>query len=833
MAQVQAEPVEAQLLRGRVALYVVVGILVAVAGDITLLERTGAVAIAGLAAAYPLVATTTEQRLSLAAGTDVGAGFLVWILIGEPVVPLLVVLWGLVITAFLQSQRARRMIVGTAIAGEALKLPMALFVFEEHRILGETAMPGVGDLVVQSAAKAIIIVAAYQFLRLIGGVYVRAFNALRASAVEHSALIEDAPTAVLVLDGWTVEYANAEACRLFGVEDLTHLVSTDFHLRVHQSDVGRLDPLLRMTHRDPIPIEDLVVQPLHGSRRIVDAALTTVTFAGTERTQIALNDVTFRSEAQFALAESEELFRGAFADSATPFGISDLTGRIVEVNDAFVDLLGYTLPELLSKEWLDLVHPDDREITSATYMSAVANGGQPFSTEVRFEAKDGRYIPVLTNNSFITGPDGAPTTSFTQIIDLSAQAAAEEQVQRRILQQQTIAHLGELALRRNVKQVLHEAAEGLAQHLNSFVTGVFCVQPNGSLVLDAGLGWPEGSVGSYVIPAGSSEQMDYVMTHGEPFIIEKLSAETRFRPSDFLTDKGAMAGVSAQIRGSGAPLGVVGVWSDKARSYSEDDAHFVEAIANLLAAAIERAESQAQLEQLIDSKDQFLASVSHELRTPLTVVNGMAAELHENFVSFQQDEVAEFVRLIADQSRDMASLIEDLLVAARADIGAVTIKAVPVDVRRELESVLSSMPDVFLLENHVRHTPVVGDPSRIRQILRNLLTNASRYGGPNVRASSTFDGTSVIVSVSDNGDGIPMDLRAKIFEPYERAHSAKGVTGSVGLGLSVSRTLAELMGGSLSYRHTSGESVFDLTLPIASSPALTNVVSLDEHRAIS
>jgi two-component system osmolarity sensor histidine kinase EnvZ len=107
------------------------------------------------------------------------------------------------------------------------------------------------------------------------------------------------------------------------------------------------------------------------------------------------------------------------------------------------------------------------------------------------------------------------------------------------------------------------------------------------------------------------------------------------------------------------------------------------------------------------------------------------------------------------------------------------------------------------------------DPLRFRQIIRNLTSNALRYGGPQIEiAAARLDG-SWSVTVTDNGDGIPSEARDTVFESYQRSHTLKGVTGSVGIGLSVARRLAELQGGSLTYRYQNGHSIFELTVPTA------------------
>jgi signal transduction histidine kinase len=108
----------------------------------------------------------------------------------------------------------------------------------------------------------------------------------------------------------------------------------------------------------------------------------------------------------------------------------------------------------------------------------------------------------------------------------------------------------------------------------------------------------------------------------------------------------------------------------------------------------------------------------------------------------------------------------------------------------------------------------MADPTRVRQIVRNLITNALRYGGSTITVTTGSRGETAYVQVRDDGPGIPEEKRDRIFEPYESAHEAVGMPGSVGLGLTISRKLARLLGGDLSYR-SDGGSLFELTLPAA------------------
>jgi two-component system phosphate regulon sensor histidine kinase PhoR len=137
-------------------------------------------------------------------------------------------------------------------------------------------------------------------------------------------------------------------------------------------------------------------------------------------------------------------------------------------------------------------------------------------------------------------------------------------------------------------------------------------------------------------------------------------------------------------------------------------------------------QDQRALEELVRSKDAFLATVSHELRTPLTVVHGMAHELHENWSTFEEEESRELAGMIAEQSSELSFLVDDLLVVARADAGTLVVTAGPVDLRAEVIDALASVPEVVasLVTLEFDDVKVIVDRFRVRQILRNLLTNA-------------------------------------------------------------------------------------------------------------
>ncbi len=272
---------------------------------------------------------------------------------------------------------------------------------------------------------------------------------------------------------------------------------------------------------------------------------------------------------------------------------------------------------------------------------------------------------------------------------------------------------------------------------------------------------------------------------------------------------------------------------DDVSRFVTEDVGLVETLAGQVAVSLENGrlgESLAQitslkeqLEELVRSKDEFVASVSHELRTPLTAVAGLADELRQAPDAYSESETREFIRLIAEQSHELAGIVEDLLVAGRAEMGMQSLEIQEFDILTQAREVVanagrSGVRAEVMGPEGIDLVVATGDPLRVRQILRNLLTNAARYGGQRVTVEAGSAGGSAWVAVSDNGDGVPETDAERIFDSYERSANAVQQPKSVGLGLSVSRKLARLMGGDIVYSRQDGWTRFELTLPCPALP---------------
>jgi signal transduction histidine kinase len=227
-------------------------------------------------------------------------------------------------------------------------------------------------------------------------------------------------------------------------------------------------------------------------------------------------------------------------------------------------------------------------------------------------------------------------------------------------------------------------------------------------------------------------------------------------------------------------------------------------------------QTERELARQLQERDQFVASVSHELRTPLTSILGLTEELVDRPGDFGAMERRELLGIVAAEARDVVGIVEDLLVTARAEAGQLKVVLEPCDLGSEAQRVAELLSGATVTAESVW---TKADPVRLRQVLRNLISNAHRHGGPNVRITVTAEAEAALFEIRDDGEPLSAEEQKRIFLPYERG-GAGGVVGSVGLGLHVARLLARLMDGDLTYRHDGDDTVFQLRLPLVET-ALT------------
>jgi PAS domain S-box-containing protein len=486
-----------------------------------------------------------------------------------------------------------------------------------------------------------------------------------------------------------------------------------------------------------------------------------------------------RSEASRLLQDSEERFRTLVQEAFDAVVVTDARGHIQYASESYERVTGFSRSDRLEASMGGRIHPDDVPGGRETIDRARRNPGETFRYRLRARREEGGWRSLeLAVTNLLHNP--AVAGMVCNLCDVTEQVQAEEALR---------------ASEHRFRGAFENAPIGMAL-LN--LDGTF-LQVNPALADLLGYS-PESLLSMNWNAVDAPQEPD---TAAE--IAALLAGGT---PSRHMERRQVRA--DGSTRECTVNLSVVGDAHQRPH-------HLIMQLVDIT----DPKRTQRDLEQALRGKDEFVASVSHELRTPLTAVIGFGDLLRARPSPLSAQEQQETIEVMTAQAAEMARIVEDLLVVARSDAGEIRVASVPVDLRTEAAQVLdgwgpADVAHIVLEETTERAR---ADPSRVRQILRNLILNALRYGGEHVRIGTRRASASACIVVADDGPGIPDDARERAFEPYQQAHQVPGLTSSIGIGLTVSRRLARLMGGDLKYRYEKGEAIFELALPAVEAPA--------------
>jgi GAF domain-containing protein len=247
-------------------------------------------------------------------------------------------------------------------------------------------------------------------------------------------------------------------------------------------------------------------------------------------------------------------------------------------------------------------------------------------------------------------------------------------------------------------------------------------------------------------------------------VVPDASSDPRFDSNPLVTGDPSIrfyAGAPL-VSPAGYALGTLCVIDREPRELTPEQEKALEALSVQVMALLELRrtvrdleQKQREVEAATAQRDSFMATVSHEIRGPLTAVIGYVELLR---AGLPDEERSEVLASVAREAADVEYLIEDLLVSARAEADSLRVAAVPVRLDAQIAQVLEGLDPVAVaaIDVAVEDCRVVGDPARVRQIVRNLVTNSFRYGGPAITIEVRSAGDSCHLTVSDDGTGIPV-----------------------------------------------------------------------------
>ncbi|MEP0546692.1 MAG: PAS domain S-box protein [Rhodothermales bacterium] len=347
-------------------------------------------------------------------------------------------------------------------------------------------------------------------------------------------------------------------------------------------------------------------------------------------------DVTERKLAEDALRANKQRLR--LAVDAAEMGTWDLDVRTGEAvrsprHDA---IFGYAepLPAWTYEQFLDHVHPDDRDSISQSFDAAIAAGTE-WHFEGRIHRADGALRWIWARGVPHRDESGEVARFVGGIIDITKRKEAEAVREVEAGRQTALAAFGLYALTETDTQALFDRAVAVVHEaLGADFTKVLELQPasadgEATLLLRSGIGWQPGLTGTATVPTDAGSQGGYTLTVDQPVLVGDMDRETRFQGPALLTDHGVASGVSVVIGGLDAPFGVFGTHSRTPEAFDAADARFLQSVANAVASAVDRIEAIDHLEERVAARTRTLRESEARLRLLYDVISQPADDVGE------------------------------------------------------------------------------------------------------------------------------------------------------------------------------------------------------------
>jgi PAS domain S-box-containing protein len=311
------------------------------------------------------------------------------------------------------------------------------------------------------------------------------------------------------------------------------------------------------------------------------------------------------------LRESEQRYRRLIDTAYEGIWTLDDRGRINYVNPRIAQMLGYSMKEMLERPIFDFM--DEEARLEAQRNLERRKQGIKEQYDFRFRCQDGSPLWTIVSTSPILSETGEYQGAIAMITDVSERKRAEEALREqaatlqnqqkwleiRLQQQAVVAQLGQYALSGiELSTLMDQVPILVAQSLDVEYCKVLELLADGkALLLRSGVGWHQGLVGHATVGSETYSQAGYTLLSSQPVIVEDLRKEKRFSGPLLLHDHKVISGMSVIIHGQNRPFGVLGAHTTRKQRFSQDDINFLQAVANVLAIAIEHKQALAELRE--------------------------------------------------------------------------------------------------------------------------------------------------------------------------------------------------------------------------------------------
>lgn len=542
------------------------------------------------------------------------------------------------------------------------------------------------------------------------------------------------------------------------------------------------------------------------------------------------------------LAEREiQKFKLGIDRSDNAVFITDLDGVIQYANPAFEKVYGFKPEEAIGKTPRILksgVIPDEQY---KHFWTTLISGGT-VSGEIINKTRDGRLIPIAGTNSPILDETGKIIGFLAVHQDITERKQSEQALQRRNTYLAASSEIGRLVTSTlDLNTIFTQTVNLISERFGFYFAAIYNIEESG---FNARLQEATGEAGKklkaqrHSVLVGSPSVVGKVAESGKSMLVNNVEEEPLFQPNPLLPD--TRAEVAFPLRIGSRIVGVIDIQSTQANAFTQDDISVLQSLADQVAVAIDNARSYELSQQLIKDlrevdqlKSQFLANMSHELRTPLNSIIGFSRVIIKGIDGPVTEMQQQDLTAIYNSGQHLLGLINDILDLARIEAGKMELNFEEVHLSEMVNSVMSTAKGLVkekpiqLVARVPSDMPTVrGDTMRVRQVLINLLSNASKFtdeGSITVETSVQKGPTGkmeALISVIDTGPGISAEGQEKLFKAFSQVDgSATRKTGGSGLGLSICANLVSLHNGRIGVHSEEGKgSTFWFTLPLYNQP---------------
>ncbi|HAV76735.1 MAG TPA: hypothetical protein DCX53_05200 [Anaerolineae bacterium] len=570
----------------------------------------------------------------------------------------------------------------------------------------------------------------------------------------------------------------------------------------------------------------MVVQTYETSARITEEHVESFSVIAAQ-TAAALE----RLQAREALANSEADLRALFAAMEDVILVYDREGRYVRVAPTNPSRLFLPPDDMIGKKITEVLPSD----LHAPFMEAIH---QTLSTEQTTKIE---YPLTLGDQKYwfdATLSKLSKDQVFWVARDVTQRKLADISLQRRNTYLAASSEIGRLVTSTlDIKTIFTRTVNLMNDRLGFYFASIYQIDEDGfHAVFREGTGDAGKSMKAqnHRVSVGSQTIVGRASGRGEIVITNDVQKEPYYQPNPLLLDTRSEVAIPLIV--GGRVLGVLDIQSTDAQAFSTDDLSVLQSLADQVAVAINNAtlfdESQELIKNLkeVDQlKSQFLANMSHELRTPLNSIIGFSRVILKGIDGPVTDMQNQDLTAIYNSGQHLLGLINDILDLARIEAGKMEINFEEVHISEMVHSVFSTAKGLVkekpiqLIEKIPADMPTIrGDTMRVRQVLLNLMSNASKFTdeGTITVQSIVQKGPSgkleALINVIDTGPGITPEGQEKLFKAFSQVDgSATRTSGGSGLGLSICANLVQLHGGRIGVLSEEGKgSTFWFTIPL-------------------